>query len=211
VVVSSAALAKAVFPALLSEDVTEDENHHLRHVFLDLSNILIGFKQTYTYGSQMNWPKLISLLTRNAAGVRIAVGSAPRGRRDSGEIETVWKILEGSGFKTTIATRNLENKEECVDGFLHGQIYSQKFRSSGKNCTFVIVTGDGNDNGGYSNFPEVVASFGHDVSFSVEVWAWNRSLSANLVKAGSSLGSRFRAQCLDKWDLCRRCQRPSEN
>jgi hypothetical protein len=198
----------------LYEDLTDEEvpgpipggnagerGSGLRHVFVDVSNTAIGFKHANEVGAQLDWSKLIGCLTRNEGGYRFAGGSQ---RRDL-------KCLQDLGFLTKALERNRQNKEEGVDEVLHAQIYRQRDLYLGRRCTFVIVTGDGNKNGGLSNFPEIVKSFRNYASFSVEIWAWSRSLSSALEKAGRSLGDRFRVYRLDGCDLRRSSPSPSNH
>ena len=186
---------------ILYESLSDGEDDRRRHVFFDTSNVMIGFQHTYGREAEMDLDKLLSLLSLDKNGDRVAVGSVPQGRKYLERRDPVFKHLRDSGYMTEVFERNHRNKEQGVDEWLQAQIYRQRDHSGGMNCTFVLVTGDGNDNGGFSNFPELVRNFEKHSTLWVEVWAWRRSLSSELKKAGLCLGRRFRIFYLDDFKL----------
>jgi hypothetical protein len=141
-----------------------------RHIFVDNSNLYIGRPHKHL---RINVPKLTELLTKGGIpGLRIMAGSddEPRGGR--------W-VANWKGYRVQIATR--QGPEAMVDEFLHAQIYNCCFsnRVDAHVTTIVLVTGDGNLNGGRSNFPAVVMHL-KPLGFRFEVWAWRASLSQRL-------------------------------
>jgi hypothetical protein len=141
-----------------------------RHIFVDNSNLYIGRPHKRL---RINVPKLTELLTKGGVpGLRIMVGSDddPRGGR--------W-VAKWEGYRVQIAAR--QGPEAMVDEFLHAQMYNCCFtnRVDAHVTTIVLVTGDGNRNGGRSNFPAVVEHL-KPLGYRFEVWAWRASLSQRL-------------------------------
>jgi len=145
----------------------------LRHIFVDNSNLFLGRPQRFDR-MRINVPELTRILTKGVAGVRIMAGSDDLGPRCR------W-VEQWSGYKTQIAQKTAKGAETMVDEFLHAQIYNCCLSNlaDARNTTIVLVTGDGNGNGGFSNFPTVIEQLkGHGFRF--EVWAWRSSFSDKL-------------------------------
>jgi hypothetical protein len=141
-----------------------------RHIFVDNSNLFIGRPHKH---QRVNVPKLTEFLTKGGVpGLRVMAGSddGPRGGR--------W-VDKWKGYRAQIAAR--QGPEAMVDEFLHAQIYNCCFSNQvdAHVTTIVLVTGDGNLNGGRSNFPAVVEHL-KPLGFRFEVWAWRASLSQRL-------------------------------
>lgn len=150
--------------------LTPQQTRAFRHIFVDNSNLFIGRPRTQL---RVNVPELTRLLTRGAPGMRIMAGSDDGAR-------CRW-VEQWRGYKTQIAPKTARGAETMVDEFLHAQIYNccLSNQADARVTTIVLVTGDGNGNGGLSNFPRVVEQL-KDFGFRFEVWAWRASLSRRL-------------------------------
>jgi hypothetical protein len=154
---------------MMAPAVGTAEPRAYRHIFVDNSNLFIGRSQKHL---RINVPELTRLLTKGVDGLRIMAGSDDSAR--GGRWVEQWK-----GYRIQIAAR--QGSESMVDEFLHAQIYHCCLgnRVDARVTTIVLVTGDGNGNGGLSNFPRVVEQL-RPFGFRFEVWAWRASLSQRL-------------------------------
>jgi hypothetical protein len=120
----------------------------------------------------LNIPRLAAWLENGRPTVtRFCAGSM------SVDLQRWW---EEQGYTTL---NGKTDKSMNADEVLHAQIYRAIGRSEIGNensnlGTIVLVTGDGNDNNGLSNFPECIA-LGIRLGWHVEVCCWGHSLSSN--------------------------------
>ena len=160
-------------PAVPTLPVAPAPRTSFRHIFVDNSNLFLG-RPKHMSKMRINVPALTDLLTKGVQGLRIMAGSddGPRGGRWVAQ----WEV---KGYRVQIAAR--QGSESMVDEFLHAQIYNCCLgnQPDARVTTIVLVTGDGNANGGRSNFPAVVAQL-KPFGFRFEVWAWRASLSQRL-------------------------------
>ena len=83
-----------------------------------------------------------------------------------------------------------------IDEVLHAQILDTLM--SQEPATLVLMTGDGNANGGRSSFPKCVAA-ALRLHWRVEVYCWRHSTSSFFMAAESLAKGRLVVHFLDKW------------
>ena len=96
--------------------------------------------------------------------------------------------------------------ETLVDDALHGQILAEVLRHDASAegwhdapvapHRLVLVTGDGNDNGGACSFPECITR-ALDKRWEVELWSWRAGLSRRFVQLAAGSEGRMRVRYLD--------------
>mmetsp|Transcript_30672 Transcript_30672/g.44013 ORF Transcript_30672/g.44013 Transcript_30672/m.44013 type:complete len:339 (+) Transcript_30672:1-1017(+) len=178
-----------------------------RHVFVDNSNVFIGAKQqgsTFNNNARIDIRKLATLLVGHSTspGTKIVAGSKPP--INGG----VWNIWAKADFQVKVISRDSDTKkEDTVDDFLHAQILVATAKSRiahdpvGTN-TLVLATGDGNANGGYCTFVDVVND-ALNSGWRVEIWSWRKSLSNNLLMLYNANKDRMSVEYLDDKDVNR--------
>jgi len=153
-------------------------------VFVDNSNIFIGAQQTAEgpdHTIRMNVENLVEVVEQGrATGARIVVGSTPPATN------AIWQRWKGLGYQVRLGLRETKEgkqREVFVDDALHATM--AKFildpAIKGKSNTFVLLSGDGNDNEGFCTFPTLLKGC-IDKGILVEVWAWKNSFSKNYFK-----------------------------
>ena len=88
-----------------------------------------------------------------------------------------WGHYKKAGFEVQVMQRAEGGKEVGVDDTLHAAILNEARKNFREPRTMVLVTGDGNANGGRVSFPQA-AEVALQSGWKVEVWAWNYSTSA---------------------------------
>ncbi|KAJ4247748.1 hypothetical protein NW762_012956 [Fusarium torreyae] len=195
------------------------------HVFIDMSNIIIGFQKALRakYGMpesarfvplpQMNLPFFHELLTRDRYSEWLNVGCSMR--PDRGEPPFIQELKDlgyrvdlrnrrpeqsGSGDYTAFEAGGFRYVEDMVDETLQiriGESVMQYFEMPG---TLVIATGDARP-AKYSDGFLAYAQRALKMGWSVEVVSWKASLSSawNGLLRDKSIGSRFRIIELDQF------------
>jgi hypothetical protein len=183
-----------------------------RHVFVDNSNIFIGAQSFALPASTMDFTvrlsavHLANLLDKGAhgangvasdGGCRIVAGSKPPSKNG------VWMAWDRVGYRVRVCGRDPDTgKEDLVDECLIAQMGHAKMQRDAKGDlpgenVLVLVTGDGNRNGGYANFFDTASLFAQN-GWRVEIWAWGHTVSGqykDLVKTHSpSMGGDGRVQ-----------------
>lgn len=145
----------------------------IRHIFVDNSNLFMGRPQRFDR-MRINVPELTRILAKGADGMRFMAGSDDLGTRCR------W-VEQWSGYTTRIARKSADGTETMVDECIHAQVYECCFGNiaDAVRTTVVLVTGDGNSNGGLSNFPSMIKQI-KTHGFRFEVWAWRNSFSDKL-------------------------------
>jgi len=215
---TSAAAAAAAPRAIVAQGQLAPAKR--RHVFVDNSNIFIGAQsfampaRTMDFTVRLNAVYLASLLDKGAhgahgvasdGGCRIVAGSKPPAKNG------VWMAWDRVGYRVRVCGRDPDSgKEDLVDDCLIAQMSRAKLERDaegdrpGENV-LVLVTGDGNRNGGWSNFFEQARGFAQS-GWRVEIWAWGHNVSGHykdLVKTHSpSKGGDGRVQLvlLDEYE-----------
>jgi hypothetical protein len=195
------------------------------HVFVDMSNIIIGFQKALRakFGipessrfvplPQMNLPFFHELLTRDRYAEWLNVGCSMR--PDRGEPPFIQE-LKDLGYRVDLRSRRAEQSgsndhtsfeaggfryvEDMVDETLQiriGESVMQYFEMPG---TLVIATGDARP-AKYSDGFLAYAQRALKMGWSVEVVSWKASLSSawNALLKDKSIGSRFRIIELDQF------------
>ncbi|RGP71848.1 cell wall glucanase [Fusarium longipes] len=195
------------------------------HVFVDMSNIIIGFQKALRarFGipessrfvplPQMNLPFFHELLTRDRYAEWLNVGCSMR--PDRGEPPFIQE-LKDLGYRVDLRSRRPEQSssndhttfeaggfryvEDMVDETLQiriGESVMQYFEMPG---TLVIATGDARP-AKYSDGFLAYAQRALRMGWSVEVVSWKASLSSawNALLKDNSIGSRFRIVELDQF------------
>jgi hypothetical protein len=207
---TSAAAAAAAPRAIVAQGQLAPAKR--RHVFVDNSNIFIGAQsfampaRTMDFTVRLNAVYLASLLDKGAQGAhgvasdggcRIVAGSKPPAKNG------VWMAWDRVGYRVRVCGRDPDSgKEDLVDDCLIAQMSRAKLERDaegdrpGENV-LVLVTGDGNRNGGYANFFDTASLFAQN-GWRVEIWAWGHTVSGqykDLVKTHSpSMGGNGRVQ-----------------
>ncbi|CEI40109.1 hypothetical protein FVEN_g2358 [Fusarium venenatum] len=195
------------------------------HVFVDMSNIVIGFQKALRarFGipessrfvplPQMNLPFFHELLTRDRHAEWLNVGCSMR--PDRGEPPFIQELKDlgyrvdlrsrraeqsGSNDHTTFETGGFRYVEDMVDETLQiriGESVMQYFEMPG---TLVIATGDARP-AKYSDGFLAYAQRALKMGWSVEVVSWKASLSSawNALLKDNTIGSRFRIIELDQF------------
>lgn len=114
------------------------------HIFVDASNVNV---------SEANIPGLSAIAHRGFGTVRTAavVGTTPQ----PSDRELLWSDL---GYNATFTVRAPGQPESAynVDATIVAWVYQTMADFRSEKSTIVLVTGDGNDNGGSPNFAKVV-------------------------------------------------------
>ncbi|KAM0243881.1 hypothetical protein ACHAP5_006833 [Fusarium lateritium] len=195
------------------------------HVFIDMSNIIIGFQKALRakFGMpestrfvplpQMNLSFFHELLTRDRYAEWLNVGCSTR--PDRGEPPFIQELKDlgyrvdlrnrrpeqsGSNDHTTFETGGFRYVEDMVDETLQiriGESVMQYFEMPG---TLVIATGDARP-AKYSDGFLTYAQRALKMGWSVEVVSWKASLSSawNGLLRDKNIGSRFRIIELDQF------------
>ncbi|KAL4729656.1 hypothetical protein ACLX1H_004077 [Fusarium chlamydosporum] len=195
------------------------------HVFVDMSNIIIGFQKALRarFGisessrfvplPQMNLPFFHELLTRDRYAEWLNVGCSMR--PDRGEPPFIQELKDlgyrvdlrsrraeqsGSNDHTTYEAGGFRYVEDMVDETLQiriGESVMQYFEMPG---TLVIATGDARP-AKYSDGFLAYAQRALKMGWSVEVVSWKASLSSawNALLKDKNIGSRFRIIELDQF------------
>ncbi len=145
--------------------------HKYINVFIDYSNITANLARED--GKHPIVPSgLFSVIKQNGLGgdrhhncLQIT-GSFPESSHP------VWREWQQLGFSTRIAR---QGKEDFVDDSIHAQI-ARLLLQKGDPQILVLVTGDGNSNKGYSNFPGLVQN-ALDRGWIVEIYSWKNRLN----------------------------------
>ena len=194
---AAAASARAAAPALSTTTAIVAQGQlapaKRRHVFVDNSNIFLGAQSfalpagTMDFTVRLNAVHLAKLLDKGAhgangvasdGGCRIVTGSKPPSKNG------VWMAWDKAGYRVRVCGRDPDTgKEDLIDECLIAQIYHAKTQRDahgdlpGENV-LVLVTGDGNGNGGYANFFDTARGFAHN-GWRVEIWAWGHTVSGH--------------------------------
>ena len=207
---TSAAAAAAAPTAIVAQGQLAPAKR--RHVFVDNSNIFIGAQSFALPASTMDFTvrlsavHLANLLDKGAhgangvasdGGCRIVAGSKPPAKNG------VWMAWDRVGYRVRVCGRDPDTgKEDLVDECLIAQMGHAKIQRDAKGDlpgenVLVLVTGDGNRNGGFANFFDTASGFAQN-GWRVEIWAWGHTVSGqykDLVKTHSpSMGGDGRVQ-----------------
>ncbi|CAM4887761.1 unnamed protein product [Rotaria socialis] len=187
------------------------------HIIVDCSNIFIGsqtIRDPTTGATQknpairVNVKNLVRVVENDKLKIyiktRIAGGSKPP------ENLPVWKEWASCGYKCIV----IERSEDGVDEMLHAQILQLLHiykDTQTRSQVLVLVTGDGNINGGRTSFLQSVESV-LTSNWSVELWSWERSLSQHFLSTQRFFPSRMTIKYLDSYrnDITF-IQKPREN
>ena len=148
------------------------------HIFVDVSNILIGTQTQHNrsrnFITELNISNLVDMVVGlRDATQRVAVGSVHRE-------QSFWQEWEQLGFTTQILKRvNIDGRqcEQAVDDVLHAQMLAAVSNNYPSPRTLVLLSGDGGRNNERTNFPEVIER-AMLRGWSVEVWAWAATTSS---------------------------------
>jgi hypothetical protein len=213
-----------IVDSMISSDFSAIADNGI-HVFVDMSNIVIGFQKALRtrFGisessrfvplPQMNLPFFHELLTRDRYAEWLNVGCSMR--PDRGEPPFIQELKDlgyrvdlrsrraeqsGSNDHTTFETGGFRYVEDMVDETLQiriGESVMQYFEMPG---TLVIATGDARP-AKYSDGFLAYAQRALKMGWSVEVVSWKASLSSawNALLKDNTVGSRFRIIELDQF------------
>jgi hypothetical protein len=128
---------------------------------------------------------------------KVVIGSTPS--KDS----IVWERWREAGWTDVrILERILDvdgrNVEQAVDDVLHAAMSQDIMLSYPKPRTLVLLTGDGNANGGYTSFPGVIQS-ALMRGWLVELWSWDISTANIYEKFRKAYPDHFFLRRLDQY------------
>ena len=136
-----------------------------------------------------------------------------RGGHLCGSICAKWEAYLAEGFKVHLMRGG--GGETLVDDALHGKILAEVLRHDAAAegwhdapvapHRLVLVTGDGNGNGGDCSFPECVRR-ALEKRWEVELWSWRAGLSRRFVQLQAESEGRMRVYFLDDLDGLPRSQ-----
>ena len=122
-----------------------------------------------------------------------------------------WAAYRAEGFMSHLQRGG--GGETLVDDALHGQILAEVLRHDASAegwhdapvapHRLVLVTGDGNDNGGACSFPECITR-ALDKRWEVELWSWRAGLSRRFVQLAAGSEGHMRVRYLDDLPAMRR-------
>jgi hypothetical protein len=148
------------------------------NIYIDLSNLMIGFKTNYKTNLlfqhwRLDFIKLHYLLVAsNQPNRTVAIGSFPV---DKPKISQIYDRFRRLKYDVQVIKRI--NKEDYVDDILIDEIHSLTgLRDPFHKEKLVIVTGDGNFNHGRDTFPSTVIE-ALTKGWLVEIWAWENACS----------------------------------
>lgn len=169
------------------------------HVVVDNSNVFLGAQHVGSRRDprvRVRVEALAAFLERGRpVQTRVVCGSRPP------STAVVWSRWERSRYVVRLGLRD-RGKEVFVDDALHaelGRILNSALLCSDVDpsaTTIVMVTGDGNKNGGRNNFPDCLAACA-TLGFRVEIVSWRRSLSRALQRLCDHPSGRVRVIYLD--------------
>ena len=173
------------------------------HVFVDYSNLWWG-SGAKDEGKILSLGTLAGLLLRGRAlgEYSLVAGSKPAPEHP------LWSEWERLGYEVSLEPVNREEThpraggggESQVDDKLHAAILQELIRRREKPAgsqTLVLVTGDGKDNGGRSNFPDCCRA-ALDKGWRVELWGWNNGIAGSLKRLADESGGRMTVNSLDQ-------------
>lgn len=179
------------------------------HVFVDFSNFWwsSGAQDEGKAWEQLDVTTLVGLLIGGAGASRgaplqqlgphsLVVGSKPA-RAD----HPVWQAFERMGFTVKLEPVAADGGgEQLVDDALHAGILTEVVRrrpeAAAAQQKLVLVTGDGKDNGGKSNFPDCCQA-ALDKGWAVEVWGFDHSMSGHLRRLAQNSAGRMQIKLLN--------------
>jgi hypothetical protein len=160
------------------------------HVFVDYSNLSISPMRE---GRRINIGKVVQTIHRSRTiQQKVVVGSANSSESD-------WERWRELGYKRLVDSHR--GREENVDELLHSQLAKVAGRTFPSTRIIVLVTGDGNNNGGRASFPcHIENALLHN--FWIELYSWKGSLSNVYLKFEKNYGARgqFKIVYLDDCD-----------
>jgi hypothetical protein len=175
------------------------------HIFVDNSNLLIGAqyqpRPDARGGYARDIRKRVSVravhdlvnLERDAVQC-VCFGSVRFGQKKSLRTQkSDFSHWEDQGYRALISERDDANKENFVDHGLIAEMqnailnHSEEAREHG-NRTLVLITGDGNENGG-EGAPSFLGVVMNAIKWgwSVEVWAWKATCSSKFLRLAEEL------------------------
>eukprot|EP01012_Entosiphon_sulcatum_P040802 TRINITY_DN54529_c0_g1_i1.p1 TRINITY_DN54529_c0_g1~~TRINITY_DN54529_c0_g1_i1.p1 ORF type:complete len:590 (+),score=48.94 TRINITY_DN54529_c0_g1_i1:96-1772(+) len=173
-------------PGLLTSDITA--TWALPDVFVDNSNVIHGLQHVLgkdgmpraTPATRVNIQRLIETVFRRPVVDLPPVADGARGvvwaSRPADGILRCWQDY---GFTTHAEWRAANRGEQLVDDALQNTLRKHLNQSALRGRltgTMILLSGDGNDNGGRGGFPEVVEEF-IAAGWRVEVWGWSAGMS----------------------------------
>eukprot|EP00750_Incisomonas_marina_P019508 INCI3472.1.p1 GENE.INCI3472.1~~INCI3472.1.p1 ORF type:complete len:833 (+),score=122.25 INCI3472.1:98-2596(+) len=208
----AAAIAESEIRQILQDPqafLTDAENRRREslHVFVDNSNIFVGAQMVEDpqnpkrlvreIGTRVHIPRLIQVV--EAGRDRDTTTHAARwqgdkpvrwvfGSKNNDQVLALENLWQRCGYTPVFVRRAKGEGEHLVDDGLIAQIMLTlaKYRD-GTGRTLVLLTGDGNDNGGRASFLDAVD---HAVAegWKVEVWCW-KSCAAKVYRERAANGA----------------------
>jgi hypothetical protein len=171
------------------------------HVFVDVSNILIGSKRDIVTGEndhaiRLDARNLLELVTGlRTAAKKVVIGSHPS--KDS-PMWDKWREVGWSDIRILdrMTTMDGRSGEQAVDDCLHAAMSSDICCTYPEQRTLVLLTGDGNTNSGRTNFPAVI-EMALLRGWDVELWSWGHSMHAVYDRFKDTYPQHFNLRTLD--------------
>ena len=161
------------------------------HVFIDVSN-LDGKQEGKIDPSRL----CKAVIKGRQVAQMYAVGSVQSEREKTSPYWNRWRECE-AGAQLVLLVKSREGREEAVDETLHAAILAEASKKYSQRRTMLLLTGDGNDNGGRAT------SFPHAVEIAlrggwlVEVWCFRVSASSVYKRFADDVSTRSAFQLFD--------------
>eukprot|EP00729_Bicosta_minor_P007243 gene7243-14699_t len=160
--------------AVSSLDPAGTKEEHI-HVFVDNSNIAEPYRSQHEKDMGKPAQKIFpQKLAKVVEGGRLVDDRWVVGSGSNSPLQHQWK---SAGYSVKWDPRY--GSEHNVDEALQAQIWkalSKRFDTATSVHTLVLLTGDGNQNGGASSFPDCIEAAMTN-GWRVEVWCWRRKSS----------------------------------
>lgn len=156
------------------------DNKNNNYIFVDFSNISIGFynyveKKYRIANPKINYKKLFSIMeNKKTFKKKILVGS--KNKKESDEIINTFRNY---GYDVFILERN-NNREICVDELLHGKIMETLLYSN-EPGNIIICTGDGKTSDYTDNSFYKICIKALTMKWKITIISWKNQLNKNYI------------------------------
>lgn len=180
-------------PDSLLEEVAARYAETVR-IYIDVSNINGALDADLNQPNSTYHERLIEVVEdgREAKSRFVGASVLPE------DVESATNMWRERGYKSTVLPREVHGKEVAVDECIHAAIAMDISKQFVRKPRLVLLTGDGNDNGGrVSSFPEVVQQ-ALVAGWCVEVWSSRRLCNRRWFDFATNYGTQFSLHFFDE-------------
>lgn len=160
------------------------------HLFIDFSNIQI------TAQANIKAQALVKRVVQERDVKRLMVAGSAASLEQANKLKQLWETLK---FDAYFQVRPAGQREECVDEKIICEAYRAIAGEYARQQTLVVLTGDGNDNGGvWASFRELIHQ-ALQKGWKVEVWSWTRGMSRVYKTCSDEYVGNFKLMNLDAY------------